>query len=332
MKTIEININEVAETIGVSENTLYKDFKKCIDKFEQYGITYEGKGKKRKFYQIQQDIVSNEKVAYDTFEQIAYNVWYFDRRVDIDKLLHFMAIILTTQTIEGHTSILSLEEIAKVIDIDRETLRKYKQRLGAYDVVVPHGLSKVVTYASLLETEYKSKVSKLIPNRNNQFNSMDQEPSLDNFQYSIELVDGDIIKQEAKNKVVVDNEIFDSYIRACKTVANTKNLRLKYEYDRVKDMIEQDKKELRVTEADKYIAFQDFKRELGIDKLYQVVKTEYTSRTMKDTLLLDIIVKAFRYKFSDSKLHEKLKKYDMEYIQMDTSELHEEGLKEAIPF
>ena len=332
MKTIEITINEVAETIGVSENTLYKNFKICIPKLEQYGILYEGKGKKRKFYKIQKDIISNENIAYEIFEQIVYNAWGFDRRIDIFKLLHFMSVILITQTIEGHTSILTNKQLANIVDIDEKTIRSYKEKLIENGIIMPSNLSKVVTYASLLETEIPTITSKLRPNINNRFNSINQDPKRDNFNYSIKLVVGDTIKQEAKNKIVVPNDIFDSYLNACKIIANTKNLKNKYDYQEVENLILDNKKEFKITEIDKYIAFQDFKRELGIDKLYQVYKTEYSPNFMKDTVLLDIIVKSFKYIYPDSRLNEKLLKYDMQYIQMDISELHEQGLKEAIPF
>ena len=332
MKTIEITINEVAETIGVSENTLYKNFKICIPILEQYGILYEGKGKKRKVYKIQKDIISNENIAYEIFEQIAYNAWGFDRRIDIFKLLHFMSVILITQTIEGHTSILSNKQLANIVNIDEKTIRSYKEKLIENGIIMPSNLSKVVTYASLLETEIPTITSELRPNINNRFNSINQDPKRDNFNYSIKLVVGDTIKQEAKNKIVVPNDIFDSYLNACKIIANTKNLKNKYDYQEVENLILDNKKEFKITEIDKYIAFQDFKRELGIDKLYQVYKTEYSPNFMKDTVLLDIIVKSFKYIYPDSRLNEKLLKYDMQYIQMDISELHEQGLKEAIPF
>lgn len=332
MKTIEITINQVSEILGVSENTLYKDFKKCIPKLEQYGILHEGKGKKRKFYQIQKDITTNEAIAFETFEQIVYNAWGFDRRVNIDKLLHFMNVILITQTIQGHTSILSNEQLANIIEVDEKTIRKYKKRLIDYGVIMPLNLSKVVTYASLLGTEIPTITSELIPNINNKFNNINQDPKLDNFNYSIKLVPGGTIKQEAQNKIVVPNDIFDSYLNACRTIANTKNLKNKYEYEEVENLINDNKKEFKITEKDKFFAFQDFKRELGIDKLYQVYKTEYSPTFMNDTVLLDILVKSFKHIYPDSKLNQKLLQYDMEYLKMDISKLHEERLKEAISF
>lgn len=332
MKTIEITINQVSEILGVSENTLYKDFKKCIPKLEQYGILHEGKGKKRKFYQIQKDITTNEAIAFETFEQIVYNAWGFDRRVNIDKLLHFMNVILITQTIQGHTSILSNEQLANIIEVDEKTIRKYKKRLIDYGVIMPLNLSKVVTYASLLGTEIPTITSELIPNINNKFNNINQDPKLDNFNYSIKLVPGGTIKQEAQNKIVVPNDIFDSYLNACRTIANTKNLKNKYEYEEVENLINDNKKEFKITEKDKFFAFQDFKRELGIDKLYQVYKTEYSPTFMNDTVLLDILVKSFKHIYPDSKLNQKLLQYDMEYLKMDISKLHKERLKEAISF
>ena len=55
----EITLTEVSELIGVSEKQINKNFKRYMPKLEKYNILFEGKGKNRKFYKLQNDIISN---------------------------------------------------------------------------------------------------------------------------------------------------------------------------------------------------------------------------------------------------------------------------------
>lgn len=332
MKLIELTINEVSEIVGISESTLYNKFKGCISKLEQYGITYEGKGKKRKFYKIVKDITSNEQIAYETFEQIAYNAWGFNRQTNINKLLHYMAIILKNQTIPDDEGILSNDDISNIINIDIETIRKYRTKLVDNEIIKPKKFSKRVTYATLQNKVFPTFTNELIPNENNKLNKMDQDKKDDNFKYSVKLIVGEPFVQEYQDKVLIDNDIYDSYIRECKTVANTRDVRIKSDREVLKKIIFTNQDSISIDKKSMITAFNTFKKELGYEKLWQVYKTEYTHKIMDDVVLLDIIVKAFRYKFSDNKLNDELKNYNMEYIKMDISELHEIRLKKVIPF
>nr|WP_195931234.1 hypothetical protein [[Eubacterium] tenue] len=78
-------------------------------------------------------------------------------------------------------------------------------------------------------------------------------------------------------------------------------------------MLENKEIEIKANTLDKYIAFQEFKRDLGIDKLWKVVKTEYTPSFMKDTVLLDMLVKSFKNKF-DNLYKNELDKYLVNHI------------------
>lgn len=321
MQRIEMEISEVSELIGVSENTLYKDFKKCVNKLEQHNISYEGKGKNRKFYITEQDIFNPNKEAYDTFKQIVYNVYKFDRQIDIDKLLHFMIVVLKNQTIMNHTSILTHNEIADIIGLEqRQTIAKYKKRLVDYGVIQVARLSKFATYCTKLDYDFQTYTSELIPSEHN---TIQDNPDKDNFKYSVKLKPNEIEHQEYEEKCYIpcenireqSNDLFDSYVRACGVVANTKYMKNKSDYQQVSDMVENGLSELKITPKDKYIAFQDFKRELGIDKLWKVCKTEYTPRFMKDIVLLDIIVRAFKFKF-DNLYENEIDKYVLDYVEV----------------
>ncbi|WP_165484089.1 hypothetical protein, partial [Clostridioides difficile] len=112
-----------------------KDFKKYASKLEENNIFYDGKGKKRKFYR--KEIKDSEYIAYDIFKQIAYNVWKFDSKVDINKLLYYMAVILTMQDIKGNMSILSSNQIANIVGVDKNTISRYKNKLIKNNIFMP---------------------------------------------------------------------------------------------------------------------------------------------------------------------------------------------------
>ena len=307
----EITLTEVSELVGVSEKQINKNFKRYMPKLEKYNILFEGKGKNRKFYKLQNDIISNEQFAYEIFELIAYNTWGFDRQTNIDKLLHYMSIILYIKDNKSTLTYLRIEDFARIVGVTKTVIKRYRKKLIKNNIIMPNELSKTITIVSKLKTEIPTITSELIPNINNKFNRINQDPKRDNFNYSIKLVAGDTIKQEANDFAIVPNELYESYLRECKRVANTKNIAKSSDREATEKLIKEGKLAFTITKYDKYIAIQDFKRELGIDKLYQRHKTEYTLRFLRDKEMLDILVKAFNYKFPNDKLNMKLEKYNI---------------------
>ena len=307
----EITLTEVSELVGVSEKQINKNFKRYMPKLEKYNILFEGKGKNRKFYILEDTSKSNEQFAYEIFEQIAYNVWGFDRQTNIDKLLHYMSIILYIKDNKSTLTYLRIEDFARIVGVTKTVIKRYRKKLIKNNIIMPNELSKTITIVSKLKTEIPTITSELIPNINNKFNRINQDPKRDNFNYSIKLVAGDTIKQEANDFAIVPNELYESYLRECKRVANTKNIAKSSDREATEKLIKEGKLAFTITKYDKYIAIQDFKRELGIDKLYQRHKTEYTLRFLRDKEMLDILVKAFNYKFPNDKLNMKLEKYNI---------------------
>lgn len=307
----EITLTEVSELVGVSEKQINKNFKRYMPKLEKYNILFEGKGKDRKFYILEDTSKSNEQFAYEIFEQIAYNVWGFDRQTNIDKLLHYMSIILYIKDNKSTLTYLRIEDFARIVGVTKTVIKRYRKKLIKNNIIMPNELSKTITIVSKLKTEIPTITSELIPNINNKFNRINQDPKRDNFNYSIKLVAGDTIKQEANDFAIVPNELYESYLRECKRVANTKNIAKSSDREATEKLIKEGKLAFTITKYDKYIAIQDFKRELGIDKLYQRHKTEYTLRFLRDKEMLDILVKAFNYKFPNDKLNMKLEKYNI---------------------
>ena len=307
----EITLTEVSELVGVSEKQINKNFKRYMPKLEKYNILFEGKGKDRKFYILEDTSKSNEQFAYEIFEQIAYNVWGFDRQTNIDKLLHYMSIILYIKDNKSTLTYLRIEDFARIVGVTKTVINRYREKLIKNNIIMPNELSKTITIVSKLKTEIPTITSELIPNINNKFNRINQDPKRDNFNYFIKLVAGDTIKQEANDFAIVPNELYESYLRECKRVANTKNIAKSSDREATEKLIKEGKLAFTITKYDKYIAIQDFKRELGIDKLYQRHKTEYTLRFLRDKEMLDILVKAFNYKFPNDKLNMKLEKYNI---------------------
>lgn len=307
----ELNIKQVSEIIGISENQIYKNFKSYIKHLNDYDITFEGKGKKRKFYKIVNYNNSNAEIAYETFKLIIFNVWKFNRKINIDKLLYYMAMILYNQNDETHDSVISSKEFASIIDLDEETISKYKYNLIKNKVIAPKDLSKMVTYISTIEKEIPLYSSRLIPNKNNIYNKINQESSLDEYKYQVKVEIRGILKQHREDRILVDNEVYENYINCCKYIANSPYIKEASGYIRVKSMIENNEMQLSVNAIDRYKAFKEFQKELGIDKLWCVYKTEYTYSFMKNKILLDIIAKSYIYRYPDSIINDKLLEYSI---------------------
>ncbi|MDB8802756.1 response regulator transcription factor [Romboutsia sp. 1001216sp1] len=322
MATIEVSITDVSQLIGISENQLYKNFKRCEERLKEYNILYEGVGKSRKFYQVESDIPSSkEKVAYDIFKEIAYNVWKFNRQTNIDKLLYYMGLILSKQKSESDASVLSTKEIARQMKVSESTIRKYKKILVSNNVFKPSNLSKMVTYISTEYMEFNTRTSTLIPYADN---------TEDCFKYRIKIVNGEPAYQFAEEKILVDNELMDTFNKLVIEIANRANMKNQSDYNRVKSMFENGEKALNVNMHHKYLAFDYFKRELGITKLWSVYKTEYEPAFMKDDIMLDIITNAFNYKFNDiKKITRNLEGYNIIYLDDSFKEVLDLDIKNA---
>lgn len=322
IKTIEISKADVSLLIGISENQLYKNFKRCEERLKEYNILYEGRGQNRKFYQVESDIPpSKEKLAYDIFKEIVYNEWGFNRQTNIDKVLYYMGLILSKQKSESDASVLSTKEIARQMKVSESTIRKYKKILVSNNVFKPSNLSKMVTYISTEDREFNTRTSTLIPYTDN---------TEDSFRYRIKIVNGESVYQFAEEKILVDNELMDTFNKLVIEIANRANMKNQSDYNRVKSMFANGEKALNVNIRHKYLAFNYFKRELGITKLWSVYKTEYEPAFMKEHILLDIIANAFNYKFRDiKKISRKLDEYNIIYLDDSFKEVLDLDIKKV---
>ena len=306
MGVVEIPSISVSQLLGVSEKQLYKNFNRYKSRLEESNIIFEGKGRNRKFYESHDIDITKEEIAYNMFKEIAYNVWGFDRQTNIDKLLHYMGLILSQQRSKRDTSVLSAKTIAKEIQVNENTISKYRKILEKNKVFKPKDLSKMVTYISTEDRVFNTYESRLIPNKGNTEYS---------FKYNTKIGSGNPIYQVGEEKILVDNELMELYNNLAKQIANTPNLSRYSDYKRVKDMVENKKDKLEVNGIHRRIAFDYFRRELGITKLWSVYKTEYEHAFMKEQIILDIITNAFNYKFKDiKKISRRLKEYNITFL------------------
>lgn len=220
-----------------------------------------------------------------------------------------MAVILSMQDIKGNISVVSSNQIANIVGIDKNTISRYKNKLIKNNIFMPSNLSKTVTYATFKDIDVLGIKSELIPHKENCKNRTNQDSKLDNFRYQVRLVADKNINFKRKDNIIVDNSLYEEYLNACRIIANTPFLKDRENYNRVVTMVKHNKHELNVTQKDKYIAFNEFTREIGLVKLYQIHKTEYRTNIMKNKELLDIIVKAFMYRNNNSNVNNKLVKY-----------------------
>ncbi|HBG8638455.1 TPA: hypothetical protein KRH68_000695 [Clostridioides difficile] len=221
-----------------------------------------------------------------------------------------MAVILSMQDMKGNISVLSSNQIANIVGIDKSTISRYKNKLIKNNIFMPSNLSKTITYATFKDIDVLSIKSELIPHKENCKNRVNQDKELDNFRYQVKLVADKNINFKRKDNIIIDNSLYEDYLNACRIIANTPFLKDRENYNRVVNMVKHNKQELNVTQKDKYIAFNEFTREIGLVKLYQVHKTEYRTNVMKNKELLDIIVKAFKYRNNNSNINNKLVKYN----------------------
>lgn len=137
MKTIEISIKDVSDILGVSENTILKNWNKCRDKALQFNIVKEGRGAKASYIQTISE--NNNKIAYDILIEFLIQKCKFNVRTDFDKLIHYIYLVLLN-TIDNKTYKNSnyMEEIR----IAKSNLIQYKKKLTNAGVMQPKHLSK----------------------------------------------------------------------------------------------------------------------------------------------------------------------------------------------
>ena len=137
MKTIEISIKDVSDILGISENTILKNWNKCRDKALQFNIVKEGRGKKASYIQTISE--NNNKIAYDILIEFLIRECKFNVRTDFDKLIHYIYLVLLN-TIDNKTYKNSnyMEEIR----IAKSNLIQYKKKLTNAGVMQPKHLSK----------------------------------------------------------------------------------------------------------------------------------------------------------------------------------------------
>lgn len=123
----EITIEEVAEQIGVSSETIRINYKKYSSRIEALGITKEGKGRKAKFFINDTSNSDEYKLAYDTFICIFRDAFHFDTQTNFDNLLLLVGYILSYTTDKEHY--FTIKEFSFITKINDKTIRRYVSKL-----------------------------------------------------------------------------------------------------------------------------------------------------------------------------------------------------------
>lgn len=162
---IEITLKEASEILGVSENTILKQWKKCEDKALKFGIVKEGRGKNAVYIQtIPED---KNKISYDILREFLINECNFDTRTDFDKLIHYLYLLLLNSTDEDEKYTYNNISYIDNIGIAEKNLIHYRKKLTDSGYMKQKKVSKG-RYA-YLDTEgvyHQCKDSKLYDNFN----------------------------------------------------------------------------------------------------------------------------------------------------------------------
>ena len=140
----ELTLIEVSEILGVSENTVLKNWNKCKDKALQFGIVKEGRGSKAKYIQT----ISNDsnKIAYDILREYLINECNFNVRTDFNKLIHYIYLVLLNSIDEEYTY--NNLGYTNIIGVSEKKLIEYRKKLTECGVMQPKKASKGI-YAYL---------------------------------------------------------------------------------------------------------------------------------------------------------------------------------------
>lgn len=141
----EITSKEASEILGVSENTVLKNWNKCKDKaLLQFGIVKEGRGSKAKYIQTMSE--DNNKMAYDILREFLINECNFDTRTDFKKLINYIYLVLLNTRDKEYTykNIGYIENIG----VSEKKLIHYRKKLTEAGIMKDKSISKGI-YAYL---------------------------------------------------------------------------------------------------------------------------------------------------------------------------------------
>lgn len=140
----ELTLKEVSEVLGVSENTVFKQWAKCKDKALGFGITKEGRGLKAKY--IQEISEDNNKIAYDILRELLINECRFNTRTDFNKLIHYIYLVLLNSIDEEYSY--NNMNYTNIIGVSEKKLIEYRKKLTECGIMKPKKVSEGI-YAYL---------------------------------------------------------------------------------------------------------------------------------------------------------------------------------------
>ena len=141
---VELTLKEVSGILGVSEDTVFKQWAKCKDKALQFGIVKEGRGRNSIYIQTISD--DTNKIAFDILREMLINECKFNSRTDFNKLIHYIYLVLLN-TIDEEYCYNNID-YTNIIGVAERNLIEYRKKLTQCGVMQPKSTSKGI-YAYL---------------------------------------------------------------------------------------------------------------------------------------------------------------------------------------
>lgn len=141
---VELTLKEVSGILGVSEDTVFKQWAKCKDKALQFGIVKEGRGKNCVYIQTISD--DTNKIAFDILREMLINECKFNIRTDFTKVIHYIYLVLLN-TIDEDYCYKNID-YTNIIGVAEKNLIEYRKKLTQCGVMQPKSTSKGI-YAYL---------------------------------------------------------------------------------------------------------------------------------------------------------------------------------------
>ena len=294
----ELTLKEVSEILGISEKTLFTQWKKCEPRAKDFNIHKIGKGKKAEYIQyISED---KNKVAYDILREFFINECSFDTRTDFRKLIHyFYLVLLNTTDRKCFRNSRYMEEI----EISKSNLINYRKKLTDSGMMKPKRVSRgIYAYLDMNNIYNKCDVD-LYDNFNTCIVAKAKELLEEN--YIVNLTDA---KDYQKAKDIITSDDFD-FEELQDKLLNILNDDLKKEAlkDEIINMNMYDGNDKKNWEKDKNknilrfykIAFyeisKDWQEELGIKHVKFFPSHTMSDFIIRDEIFTDIIVNAYKY-------------------------------------
>lgn len=285
-KRIILTLKEVAEILGVSENTVFKQWKKFESKALEFGITKKGRGSKAQYIQSISD--DNNKIAYDILREFLINECGFDTRTDFNKLIHYLYLI-TLNTLHNYRYRNS--KYMEVIKITKANLISYRKKLTKAGIMQPKHLSRG-TYVYMGMNNIYSKCDFELYDSFIKCIIHTAEQLIEN-EYNINLCDN-VDYQKARDIITCDFSIED--LEGIMSSINNKNIKKDVVRDKITNIHMNNKYNiLKFYKIAFFEVSKQWQEEFGIKHVKFFPNHCLSNKVKNDTVFIKMIVNAYIY-------------------------------------